>query len=65
MIARVINSQPDFSYSLKNTSITEKMRSMMIDWMIEVLSNYNQSTSHQTFFLAAAIMDMYFKHSKK
>ncbi len=37
----------------------------MIDWMIEVLGNYHLYTSHQTFFLAVSIMDLYFKHSKK
>lgn len=37
--------------------ITEKMRSKMVDWMIEVLFNYK--TNENTFFLAVEILDGY------
>ena len=33
----------------------------MIDWMIEVLTNFN--CDEQTFFIAVQIMDRYFKHA--
>jgi hypothetical protein len=58
-------NQPDFSQCLFNTDIKKNLRARMIDWMIEVLGNYHLYTSHQTFFLAVSIMDLYFKHSKK
>jgi len=58
-------NQPDFSRCLANTDIKKNLRTRMIDWMIEVLGNYHQFTSHQTFFLAVSIMDLYFKNSQK
>jgi hypothetical protein len=45
--------------SLQNHEITERMRMRMVDWMIEVLSNYKCEES--TFFTAVSIMDRYFR----
>ena len=39
--------------------ITERMRTRMVDWMIEVLSNYHCDES--TYFESINIMDRYFK----
>ena len=39
--------------------ITERMRTRMVDWMIEVLSNYHCDES--AFFEAVNLMDRYFK----
>jgi len=43
---------------LESHSISSEMRSKMVDWMIEVLSQFG-STGH-TFFLAVSIMDRFF-----
>ena len=40
-------------------NITERMRTRMVDWMIEVLSNYHCDES--TYFESVNIMDRYFK----
>lgn len=37
--------------------ITERMRSRMVDWMIEVLTNYN--CTEETFFISVSIMDKF------
>lgn len=39
--------------------IDGEMRARMVDWMIEVLTNFK--TDDQTFFLAITILDRYFK----
>ena len=44
---------------LNNHKITERMRTRMVDWMIEVLSNYHCDES--TYFEAINLMDRYFK----
>ena len=44
---------------LNNHKITERMRTRMADWMIEVLSNYHCDES--TYFESINIMDRYFK----
>ena len=44
---------------LNNHKITERMRTRMVDWMIEVLSNYHCDES--TYFESINIMDRYFK----
>jgi hypothetical protein len=41
--------------------ITESLRARMIDWMIEVLTNFK--CDDQTFFLAVSLMDRFFKHT--
>lgn len=35
----------------------------MVDWMIEVLSNYVESTTDATFFRAVSLMDYFLKKS--
>jgi hypothetical protein len=44
---------------LSSHKITERMRTRMVDWMIEVLSNYRCDES--TFFESVNLMDRYFK----
>ena len=44
---------------LNNHKITERMRTRMVDWMIEVLSNYHCDDS--TYFESINLMDRYFK----
>lgn len=39
--------------------VTPALRARMIDWMIEVLTNFK--CDDQTFFLAASLLDRYFK----
>ena len=48
----------NFDY-LSYHKITERMRTRMIDWMIEVLSNYRCDES--TYFESVNLMDRYFK----
>ncbi len=40
--------------------ITPALRARMIDWMIEVLTNFK--CDDQTFFLAVSLLDRYFKN---
>jgi hypothetical protein len=47
---------------LENHKITERMRTRMVDWMIEVLSNYHCDES--TYFESINLMDRYFKQCK-
>lgn len=48
---------------LAKHKITPTLRARMIDWMIEVLTNFK--CDDQTFFLAASLLDRYLKtHSK-
>ena len=44
-------------------NITERMRTRMVDWMIEVLSNYHCDES--TYFESVNLMDRYFKECNK
>ena len=44
---------------LNSHKITERMRTKMVDWMIEVLSNYHCDES--TYFESINLMDRYFK----
>jgi len=37
----------------------------MVNWMIEVLASYQQTTSNETFFLAVQLMDIFLKVSLK
>jgi len=48
---------------LSKHKITERMRCRMVDWMIEVFTNYKCEDS--TFFIAVNIMDKYLKESEK
>lgn len=45
--------------SLMKHKITPALRARMIDWMIEVLTNFK--CDDQTFFLAVSLIDRYFK----
>ena len=45
--------------SLIKHKITPALRARMIDWMIEVLTNFK--CDDQTFFLAVSLLDRYFK----
>ena len=51
-----------YSNCLTNHKVTERMRTRMVDWMIEVLSNFKSDDN--TFFLAVNVMDAYFKSTK-
>ena len=46
--------------SLMRHKITPALRARMIDWMIEVLTNFK--CDDQTFFLAVSLIDRYFKN---
>jgi hypothetical protein len=48
---------------LSKHKITERMRCRMVDWMIEVFTNYKCEDS--SFFIAVNIMDKYLKESEK
>ena len=54
----LIDEEMNENYLL-NHKITERMRTRMIDWMIEVLSNYHCDES--TYFESVNLMDRYFK----
>jgi Cyclin, N-terminal domain len=47
---------------LASHKVTERMRTRMIDWMIEVLTNYK--CDDNTFFIAVNTMDRYFKETE-
>lgn len=49
----------DTRNSLTKHKITPALRARMIDWMIEVLTNFK--CDDQTFFLAVSLLDRYFK----
>merc|ERR1712151_196214 len=48
--------------SLDRHKITPALRARMIDWMIEVLTNFK--CDDQTFFLAVSLIDRYFKNKQ-
>ncbi|CAD8083676.1 unnamed protein product [Paramecium primaurelia] len=49
--------------SLQNQKISQQLRSRMIDWMIEVLGNYTETTTNVTFFRSVSIMDYFLSKS--
>ena len=49
--------------SLMRHKITPALRARMIDWMIEVLTNFK--CDDQTFFLAVSLLDRYFKNKQE
>ncbi|CAD8190890.1 unnamed protein product [Paramecium pentaurelia] len=59
----LINENIYLGNSLQNQKIDDKLRAKMIDWMIEVLGNYNETTSNATFFRSVSIMDYYLQKS--
>ena len=58
---REARPQFDTADCLNRHEIKGPVRARMIDWMIEVLTNFN--CDEQTFFIAVQIMDRYFKHA--
>lgn len=58
---REIENDPAFStlQCLSRHKVTPNLRARMIDWMIEVLTNFK--CDDQTFFLSVSLLDRYFK----
>lgn len=56
--------QLELTYDTKNClerhKITPALRARMVDWMIEVLTNFR--CDDQTFFIAISLQDRYFKN---
>ena len=63
IIQDLIDKETVNDESLFNHKITERMRMRMVDWMIEVFTNYK--CDNLSFFEAINIMDRYFKKTKK
>jgi hypothetical protein len=63
----ILNNLFDEEEALEETllshKVTERMRCRMIDWMIEVLTNYR--CDDFAFFYAVGILDKFFKESEK
>ena len=60
LLENLLGDEDELSDFLYNQKINEKMRTKMVDWMIEVLDNYK--CDNNTFFLAINTMDRYFKY---
>ena len=58
---RELELEPAFntSNSLRRLKVTPNLRARMIDWMIEVLTNFK--CDDQSFFLSVSLLDRYFK----
>ena len=56
---RGVEKQYDASNCLKNHKISAALRARMIDWKIEVLTNFK--CDDQTFFISVNLMDRYMK----
>jgi len=56
---RYLEKQTPTDDCLFRHKVTPALRARMIDWMIEVLANFK--CDDQTFFLAVALLDRYFK----
>jgi hypothetical protein len=48
---------------LMRHKITPVLRSRMVDWMVEVMTNFR--CDDQTFFVAVSIMDRYFQRANQ
>ena len=59
IINSLMSDEEENTNYLSSHKITERMRTRMVDWMIEVLSNYRCDES--TFFESVNLMDRYFK----
>ena len=57
---RWLEETVDVTDCLTRHKVTPALRARMVDWMIEVLTNFR--CDDQTFFLSAALMDRYFKN---
>ncbi|CAD8174729.1 unnamed protein product [Paramecium pentaurelia] len=53
------NENVHLGNSLQNQKISQNLRSRMVDWMIEVLGNYIDTTTNSTFFRSVSIMDYF------
>lgn len=60
---RSLEKKFDATNCLANHAITATLRARMIDWMIEVLTNFK--CDDQTFFLSVNLMDRYLKNVTK
>jgi hypothetical protein len=56
---RELETQFNTANSLVRHKITPALRARMIDWMIEVLTNFK--CDDQTFFLSCSLLDRFFK----
>lgn len=63
IIKNLLKEEECIEEGMTRHKITERMRTRMVDWMIEVLSNYK--CDEHTFFLSVNIMDRYFKSCTK
>jgi hypothetical protein len=52
-----------FSQMLEGHEINATLRARMVDWMIEVLTNFK--CDDLTFFLAVSMMDRFFEHLRR
>jgi len=59
IISSLLEDEQINEHYLNSHKITERMRTRMVDWMIEVLSNYHCDES--TYFESINLMDRYFK----
>ena len=57
---RMLETDYDSTGCLARHKITPALRARMVDWMIEVLTNFR--CDDQTFFLAINLLDRYFKN---
>lgn len=60
---RQLESQYTTEQCLLNHKITPALRARMVDWMIEVLTNFK--CDDQTFFLASSLLDRFLKNSPR
>ena len=59
---RKLEETVDLTNCLERHKVTPNLRARMVDWMIEVLTNFR--CDDQTFFLSVSLMDRYFKCCK-
>lgn len=59
---RRLEETVDLKDCLARHKVTANLRARMVDWMIEVLTNFR--CDDQTFFLSVSLMDRYFKNCK-
>lgn len=57
---RMLEQCYDTKNCLERHKITPALRARMVDWMIEVLTNFR--CDDQTFFIAISLLDRYFKN---
>jgi hypothetical protein len=63
ILKTLLEEEESMEDCLANHKVTERMRMRMIDWMIEVMSNYK--CDENGFFIAVHLMDKYFKLNKE